>query len=159
MTTRASILPRRPKAATRSGSPQMTSLVDMMVILLVFLLKSFSVEGQLVTPAKDLMLPESSSTVTAEPALSVEVTTSGVQLAGQLLVSLDDLATDDELVIDRLANELALVTVDADPTGDPRPVSVQCDRRVDFRILKKVLYTCNQAGLTDLSLLVLTAEL
>ena len=60
--------------------PQLTSLVDLMVILLVFLLKSFSVEGQLVTPATDLQLPTSQVREVARPALSVEVTTAGIRL-------------------------------------------------------------------------------
>jgi len=48
---------RRPTAGGHSNGvakPQLTSLVDMLTILLVFLLKSFSVEGYLVSAATDL---------------------------------------------------------------------------------------------------------
>jgi hypothetical protein len=37
--------------------PQLTSLIDVMTILLVFLIKSFSVDGNLITPSDDLILP------------------------------------------------------------------------------------------------------
>jgi len=139
----------------RHGSPQLTSLVDMMVILLVFLLKSFSVEGQLVTPAADLQLPHSSARGVVEPALSIEITTSGIHLAGQPVVDLVSV-NGDSLLVTELYAELLGLAATVGPDGFPtRPVTIQCDRRVDFRILKRVLFTCNQAELENLSLLVM----
>jgi biopolymer transport protein ExbD len=41
--------------------PQLTSLIDVMTILLVFLLKSFSVEGNLISVSTDMNLAESTS--------------------------------------------------------------------------------------------------
>ena len=48
---------------------KLTSMIDMFTILLVFLLKSYSAEGQIVTLSKDLVLPESTSEM--EPSSSV----------------------------------------------------------------------------------------
>jgi len=127
----------------------------MMVILLVFLLKSFSVEGQLVTPAADLQLPHSSARGVVEPALSIEITTSGIHLAGQPVVDLVSV-NGDSLLVTELYAELLGLAATVGPDGFPtRPVTIQCDRRVDFRILKRVLFTCNQAELENLSLLVM----
>ncbi len=53
--------------------PQLTSLIDVMTILLVFLIKSFSVSGNLVTPSKDLVLPTSDSKKTAKNIPSSEI--------------------------------------------------------------------------------------
>lgn len=149
-----SILPgpvRRPDGDTTR--PPLTSLVDMMVILLVFLLKSFSVEGQLVTPAADLQLPPSSVRESADTALSVEVTTSGINLDGVRVAPLP--ATDaDSFIIGGLHTALAeLAPTGADSNG--RSANVQCDRRVDFAVLKQVLATCSAAGYDDLALLVI----
>ena len=54
-------------ADSRSGAfkIQITSMVDMFVILLVFLLKSYSTSPVQITPNKDLTLPE--STVQTDP--------------------------------------------------------------------------------------------
>lgn len=139
--------PRR-LSAGEAVRPPLTSLVDMMVILLVFLLKSFSVDGQLVTPAADLQLPPSSCEVVAEPALGVEVTLAGINLEGEPVASLP--AGEDSLLIPELEAALR----NARGASVARRANVQCDRRVDFAVLKRVLATCSAAGYDDLSLLV-----
>lgn len=131
--------------------PPLTSLVDMMVILLVFLLKSFSVEGQLVTPAADLQLPSSTCDVAAEVALGVEVSTTGINLDGVPVAMLPDVAVaDGSLVIPELESALR----EALAPGAIGRANVQCDHRVDFAVLKRVLASCSAAGYDDLSLLV-----
>lgn len=148
--SRSVVAAARPAPRPASTVP-LTSLVDMMTILLVFLLHSFSVDGQIVTPSADLELPPSSSVVAARPALRVEVTTAGINVEGRLVIALADLAGDD-LRIDAL---LAALAVDGMP---PAAISIHCDRRLDFRLLKRVLRTCHEAGCDDLSLLVLREE-
>jgi len=148
---KTSILPRPKKATNGHTRPQLTSLVDMMVILLVFLLKSFSVEGQLVSASPDLELPRSTAETVAEPELSIEVTTTGINLDGARVAGFPATATMDSLVIAPLYDalmDLAVVT-------ETQPITIQCDRRIDFAVLKRVLFTCNQAEYDDLSLLVL----
>ncbi len=141
---------RRRAATDGQARPQLTSLVDMMVILLVFLLQTFSVQGQLVTPSRDLYLPSSSATEPAEPMRTVTITTGGVGVDGRQVTTLAAIAAEpDSLLVAPLMAALR------DMPGDPGPVSIQCDRRVDFALLKRVLYTCNRAGHGDLSLLVL----
>lgn len=147
MTRNLLAAPRRLPAG-EAVRPPLTSLVDMMVILLVFLLKSFSVDGQLVTPAADLQLPSSSCEVVAEPALGVEVTMAGINLEGVPVASLSDDASS------LLIPELEAALRDARGASTARQANVQCDRRVDFAVLKRVLATCSAAGYDDLSLLV-----
>lgn len=124
---------------------QLTSLVDMMVILVVFLLQSFSVEGQLVTPAAGLALPESASLAPVTAGLVVEVGPERVRVAGR-----DVMATADVVAAD--AGPLAAALAAAGAGG---PVTVQCDRRLDFRVLGRVLRACGQGGRDDVALLVL----
>ncbi len=146
-----SVLPRSRPRPNGTARPQLTSLVDMMVILLVFLLKSFSVEGQLVTPSPDLHLPESTAQAPVELALSLEVATGGIVLDGRRVADLPGVAANDSLLVAPLAAALR----DLAPDGDGQALTIQCDRRVDFAVLKRVLFTCDQTGHDDLSLLVL----
>lgn len=144
---------RRPGPSHGQARPQLTSLVDMMVILLVFLLQTFSVQGQLVTPSRNLRLPPSSATAPAEPMRTVTVTTGGLGVDGRQVATLAAIAAEpDSLLIAPLAVALR------DAPGGAGPVTVQCDRRLDFALLKRVLYTCNQAGYVGLSLLVLRED-
>lgn len=145
--SRASLLSARPAPAPTRGVP-LTSLVDMMTILLVFLLHSFAIDGQIVTPAADVQLPPSRSERPTGPALRVEVTVTTVRVDGRSVAELSSLAGDDPAAVAALRTALA-----AD--GEPAAISIHCDRRVGFRYLKRVLRACQEAGGEDLDLLVL----
>ncbi len=82
-----------------SFRPQLTSLIDVMTILLVFLIKSFSVEGNLVTPAPDLELPVSSSVETPKPLPSIEITRSAVMSEGEVIAPISEFAVSDSLLV------------------------------------------------------------
>ena len=61
------------KRLQEEGGLTITSLMDMMTIILVFLLKSYSVEDIQVKPSEDLRLPLSSSKKDPEVAVNVVV--------------------------------------------------------------------------------------
>lgn len=138
--------------------PQLTSLVDVMTILLVFLLKSFSVEGDLVRPSDDLALPESNSTQRPVPALNVEITTSGINVNSQPVASMPDVVRSDSLMIPELYKWLVSVSQVTGTAEKDNEVIIQCDRYLDFKYVKKVMFTCSRARYSDFSLLVLEKE-
>lgn len=136
--------------------PQLTSLIDVMTILLVFLIKSFSVEGNIVTPSPDLTLPLSSSRMPARPAYTVEITRDAVIAEGTVVAENDELASTDSLLIPRLHEWMR----GARPEGDTasREVMIQSDHRVRFDVVKRVMYTCSKAGFSDFVVLVVEEE-
>jgi len=156
----ASLLRRPAPGGVANGvaKPQLTSLVDMLTILLVFLLKSFSVEGNLVAAADDLQLPESISAERPSPALNVEITTSGVNIDGRQVVPLQRVVAADSLLIDELRGALHGIALATGIEDRENEVVIQCDRRLDFSVIKKVMFTCAQASFSDFSLLVLREE-
>lgn len=140
------------------AKPQLTSMVDMLTILLVFLLKSFSAEGNLVTPSQDLLLPESSSELTPAPTLNVEISSRGLNVDGTWLASLSEITEADSLHIPTLHVQLREIAELTGRADEENRVTIQCDRSVDFCIIKKVLFTCAKASFSDFSLLVLREE-
>jgi len=155
---RISSVLRRPAANSHGNGvakPQLTSLVDMLTILLVFLLKSFSVEGNLVTAADDLQLPESTSPERPVPMVNVEITTTGVNIDGRPVVPLQRVAAADSLLIVELRDALRGIAEATGIADRENEITIQCDRRLDFAVIKKVMYTCAQASFSDFSLLVL----
>ncbi len=138
--------------------PQLTSMIDMMTILLVFLLKSFSVEGDLISTSPDLVLPESSSLVQPEPTLSVEISTQGLSLEGEALVSLAALMDEDAMIVAPLLDRLLRLAADTGREGMENRVTLQCDQGIDFALVKRVMATCAQASYSDFSLLVMREE-
>lgn len=140
--------------ASQGGTfrPQLTSLVDVMAIILVFLIKTFSTEGNIVTPSADLELPVSTSSMQPKPQWSIEIARDMVMSEGTVIASTKAYAKRDSLLIPELYKWLEKKRVQrADSTSQ---VLLQCDREVPYAIVKKVMYTCSKANFVDFSILV-----
>ncbi|MFH0918780.1 MAG: biopolymer transporter ExbD [Fibrobacterota bacterium] len=161
---------RKKVAKTRGGEiravkMQITSLVDMMTVLVVFLLKSFSAEGDIVTPSNGLTLPLSTAKKKAEQAFKVSLTQEYLLVEGTPVISMNDMAKSEELTIaplsqllderrrntDKIAQNSTRITFKGD-------VLIEADRKVQFKSLQKVMYTCGQSGFSNFILLVLKKE-
>lgn len=139
-------------------SPQITSLLDIMTILLVFLLKSFSAEGNLITPSSDLQLPFSTARNTPEPATTVKITTTEILFNDTIITSNDQVDKSDDLLIKPLYERLLEEPKIKDSTDTPRPMMIQSDKEIEFNIIKRVMYTCSKAGYSNFTVLVMQEE-
>lgn len=137
--------------------PQLTSLIDVMTILLVFLIKSFSVEGNLVTPSKDLELPISTSRKPPTPEYTIEITRNEVIAEGNRIVSLEQIGSSDSLLIKPLYEWMKNEYEKLDSTVNAE-LLLQCDRELLFSYVKKVMYSCSKAGFSEFSVLVIQEQ-
>ncbi len=145
----------RGKKATYAAL-NLTAMVDMLTIMVVFLLQTFSASGEIVFVQKNLMLPEAVNWVDLERAPVVTVTQEVVLLDGQPMASGDELTAQgvdqkitqlhDSLVT--LKNNYKLVNPS---TPFPGTVIVQSDKTVDFKVLKKVMYSIAVAGYRNMN--------
>ncbi len=138
-----------------SFRPQMTSLIDILTLLLVFLIQSFSAEGTLITPSSDLTLPISQSRLQPTVAPSLEITSNAVVAEGRVLATQSDIATQKTQEIPGVLEYCAQMRAAQTDTGRSLKIIIQCDRSVEFLIVKKVLFSCSKAGFTDYSVLVI----
>ena len=144
------------KSGTGTFRPQLTSLVDVMAIILVFLIKTFSTEGNIITPSSDLELPVSTSTKPPKPQWSIEIARNVVMSEGTVIASTNQYAKRDSLLIPELYKWLgAKRRLRADTSSQ---ILLQCDKEIPYAIVKKVMYTCSKASFTDFSILVLQEE-
>ena len=134
--------------------PQLTSLIDVMTILLVFLIKSFSVEGNIVTPSNDLELPLSISQKPPKPAASIEITTNSVMSGGKTIVSVESFVNSDSLLIPKLMEWMVFERNKSTDTLNTGEVLIQSDKELEFNVVKRVMYTCSRAGFSNFSILV-----
>src|SRR5580700_7385514 len=67
---------------------QITSMVDMFVILLVFLLKSYSTSPVIISPKEGLRLPESTSPADPVDVLKMVVSTDGIFVEDKKVITL-----------------------------------------------------------------------
>jgi biopolymer transport protein TolR len=133
----------------------MTSLIDILTLLLVFLIQSFSAEGNLVTPSADLELPLSSSKKPAKPSLMLELTHGGVVADGKQLATNQSFAGAQDFLVKNVYGWLLEQKAKAVAAEARNQIILQCDRELEFNIVKRIMYTCSKAGFTDFSVLVI----
>lgn len=151
---------------------QLTSMVDMFTILIVFLLKSFSTSAVHITPHKNLNLPFSSSYTNPVEALRLVVSTDGIYVEDKKIADIaegkvDPAATEpnDPDFIRSLYDELDKQALKAKEISEKNTeiefegkVVMQADSKLPYETLKKVMYTSSLAGYADLKLATVSGD-
>jgi biopolymer transport protein ExbD len=146
-----------------------TSLMDIMTIILVFLLKSYSTEEITVTPSDDLSLPNSSASLKPELAVNTVVTKSAITVDGVDVVAVLGGAVDPgqkrgtliSPLFDRLKDLADREKANAERPGYS-PFSgrllLQIDRDIPFGLVREVMYTAGQAQFGEFKFVVYGKE-
>jgi biopolymer transport protein ExbD len=151
-----------------------TAMMDMMTIILVFLLKSYSASSLAVNLSDELKLPASSTQVKPQDNINVTISLREVTVNDRAAVRVENGAIpagDKEqgradafyvgAIYDALKKEvdkqkyIAQYNPSAPFTGR---VNVIADRRIPYRTLMEVLYTAGQAELGEYKFMVLKSE-
>ncbi|MEZ4235752.1 MAG: biopolymer transporter ExbD [Myxococcota bacterium] len=141
----------------------LTAMVDMFTVIVIFLLQSFSGEGE-VQVHKNLTLPDSEEAgPLAERGPIIVVMHDEVLLDGDVVASLEDEAADEpgisalteKLVKIRDANnEVEEELRRRDPSREVKPFDghliVQADEETDFKLVRRAIFSANEAGWTHL---------
>jgi biopolymer transport protein ExbD len=135
----------------------LTSMVDMFTIIVVFLLVSYSVSDVALAPPKDVRLPVSSSSTLPFISLKVVVSPRAIMIEDRPVVALNQgkLRQDDVqgMVIYPLYRELKAIMVEREKSVEgvanakpvDRKVVLQGDRSIPFDTVKRILFTAGQA--------------
>jgi len=135
-------------------------MMDILVTLTLFLLKSFVLDGEIVTPPPGVMLPRSTARVSPEATLVVAISNDAILLGGEPVASVSAALAGGDLLIDELGDGLDRALAQREELaarkgkGLAYKVTIQGDRDLEFRILQKVMYTCSASGLDEMALAV-----
>ena len=141
-----------------SGALNMNSMMDMMTIILLFLLKSFSTEGALVTASEELKLPESILGEKPQKELQVSVTKEAILINNNELMPVADVDPFSALIqplylaLAEIAQEEKQLEIDYG-TEFKHAVIIQGDEGIPFEMLFKVMYTCSKSEFYKMHLL------
>ena len=133
-----------------SGALNMNSMMDMMTIILLFLLKSFSAEGALVTASEELKLPESFMGDKPSKELQVSVTKDAILLNNNPLMPISDVDQESILIqplynaLSSIAREQTQLEIDVGAEFS-HTVIIQGDQTVPFAMLYKIMFTCSKS--------------
>ena len=149
----------------RSGNAdlQLTSMVDMFTLLVIFLLSNFSASGDVLFMSKEITLPTASHGTEIERAPVVAITDNFIGLEGQKVVDVDQIAHDEILNIQQLEDNLRdlkkreefVHQLDKDHQFAGK-INIQADKKTHFKIIKRVMYSCAMAGFNNINFAVLT---
>lgn len=153
---------KRKKHNTNPGKVKLnlTSMMDMFTIILVFLLKTYSTEGMLIQPSEYLTLPKSSTENSPEVALDLVVSKEWVMVNHEPVVKTGEVAASQGYVIDRLKDKLDIYAREARRmeetygTKFSGKVTIQGDRSIPYNVLVKVMATCGNTGYPNMRLVV-----
>lgn len=136
-----------------------TSLMDIMTIILVFLLKSYSANPVQPKSSDDLKLPFSKSTLNPEQSTAITVTLKDIIVLDKAVAKLDkgEIAESDlssggvtidplyEALQEEVDRQKRLEKLNKDAKFT-EVVTIISDRNVPFSLLSKVMYTAGQAS-------------
>lgn len=155
---------RRTRKTIRAqrGTVMITSMMDILTTLLFFLLKSFVSDAGPSTPPPGVVLPNSTSEEMVENSIVIAVSHESILLGEKPVVRIKDALARDGIYIEELAGSLDGAWTQMEDLAKragredklTAKVTIQGDRDMEFRVLQKVMYTCNQRGFDEISLAV-----
>ena len=158
MSRRAKRMERHHKRSGRMTGINLVSLMDIFTILVFFLLVNTS-DGEVLPTHKSVELPESVSEQQPRVTVTIMVNEDNILLHGKVIASVENILQEQgtysnvlqTALIDQIGGAL---NADADP-DERREATIMGDREIPFRLLKKVMASCTQAGFNRISLAVL----
>ena len=127
--------------------------IDMMTMLVIFLLMSFSATGESLFVQKNIVLPDAQNWTDLERAPIIGVSKDVVTLNGQQVAAADELtkdASNGDFKIAELHDQLVTLKNNSKllhPNEDFNGIAiVQADKAVEFKVLRKVMYSAQVAG-------------
>jgi biopolymer transport protein ExbD len=143
------------------GGIRLTSMMDILTTLLLFLLKSFVADGETHVPPPGIELPKSIAVAAPEASLVIAIGEGAILVNAEKVASIDAAMANPGLLIEPLDARLGAVRAQlagierAGGAVSQRIVTIQGDREIEFEVLEKVMYTVHQNGFEHVALAVL----
>lgn len=142
----------------------LTSMMDMFTIILVFLLKTYSTDGMLIQPSEYLTLPSSTIEKSPEVALDLVISKEWVMVNHEPVETVNNILTQDGLIIETLQEKLSVYAREAKRmeelygTKFSGKVTIQGDKEIPYKLLVKVMATCGKSEYPNMRLVVYKKE-
>ena len=136
-------------------------MIDIFVLLVIFLIQQFSADGDLLFMTDRIKMPEAANYDQLMRAPVIQISPDDIALEGQMIARISDIEGQELWNIPKLEEVLrdqkkAFETLNTSEEfkGD---INIQADVNVPFKVLKKVMYSANQAGYFNINFAVIAA--
>ena len=142
---------------------QLTAMVDMMTIILIFLLNTYSTSSVQLTPADRLNLPASFTANPPIESIKMVVAKHGIYVDDKKIIEMNEGVINPKDIdgkdpqfiralfeeLDKAAQKTKEIAAKNEELKFEGKIIVQVDRAVNYKVLKKALYTAAIAGYND----------
>jgi biopolymer transport protein ExbD len=154
---------RRIKRMSRNkGNKTTLSLVSLMDVftILVFFLLSNSASDEVLSNPKEIALPNSVVESKARETIVIFVSSEVILLQGQPMMATSEALSSKKEIIVTLREELVKqkekeMSVGTKPKTGGKEVTIMADKKIPFKLLKRIMSTCTSAGYGKISLAVI----
>jgi biopolymer transport protein ExbD len=158
----------RGKRKDRVFDIDITSLLDILTIMLVFLLQSYNSSGVVINVPKEIELPRSASETLNNFGVNIQVSKTQIWVDDAEVVNSDlpneQMYDEEGRRIVPLFNELVKIkeTIKQSEKLSPKAkkfsgvANLVIDKSLKYNYLKKIMYTCAAAGFKEFKFVVLT---
>lgn len=162
---------------------QLTAMVDMFTVLVVFLLQNYATTNQILPIEDSVNLPDATAVKELKPSNVVILMPDGIKLNNEIVASLDDLKKAEDWIIPNLRTKIEQLIVQGeekkktlgakikqavseakienlkeDQIDDFRKITIQADRSSEFLSVKKLMFTATEAGIYEINFAVVKLD-
>lgn len=144
----------REKTAKKVLTLNITSLLDVMIILLIFLLMNYSNVPQ-IHLSKNIQLPYSTSNENLVYATRISISKDWILLDGEPIIAVDEVKNRNSKDIPIIMNHLKARAANQKSRGIGEfegKILLQADREIRFELIKKILYSCGNTEYNNILL-------
>jgi biopolymer transport protein ExbD len=157
------------KAVRKKAALNITSMMDFMTIILLFLIANYSADGSILTNADDLVLPNSASKKKPQDVnLQIAVTQDMILLDNMAVVPTDDARNipmeAHDPVITKLEEKLTAAMEEEKMLREGTinaingKIIVQVDKNIEFDVVFKIMNTCGKTGYNNMNFAVMDRD-
>jgi biopolymer transport protein ExbD len=130
--------------------------IDFLIVLVVFLLISFSASGELLAQKPNLTMPKAGNVVNLDIAPIIAIDPIVVTLDGRRMADTATLAADPKVErIEQMIQDLETLkrnwSILHPQEPFPGQIVMQADVSIDYRVIKKIMFSASQAGYANVS--------
>lgn len=137
----------------------LTSLMDVFTILVFFLLAN-SGSNEVLSPPKQIKLPDSVVESKPRETVVIMVNPEAVMIQGETVVGISQLLESQSSKITEISEKLAqleqnIIGINTRTIAASKEITILADKTIPFNVLKKVMSTCTLSGYGKISLAVI----
>lgn len=175
------ILSRRKGKRSTTAVLQLTAMVDMFTVLVIFLLQAYTSNPTILINPEEVSLPQAQETKDLKPAAVVTIAKGNVYVEKVQVATMAEVEASVDWVLPKLQQELFqqlqnkkaeyegklrtriqnIIGTEPNPSEDPnqwRKVTLQADKDINYLSVKKVMYTVSAAGAGEINFAVMKKD-